>query len=227
MRQHPPRHSVAATEHPQLAETVLLRDGSEIRIRSLRPTDRAGVAALFSRLSPESRYRRFHVPKRELTHGELAFFTDVDHVRHEALAAVDPRDGSIVGVARYVQYVDRPRVAAAAFEVADEWQRRGIGAALTKRLIDRARMNELDRLTAATRWDNLPARALLRGLGFRARASGVASGEIEFELVLRSLSLGTRSGRGPNSLREPGFATRVLGPTQGPHCDIGAFELKH
>jgi RimJ/RimL family protein N-acetyltransferase len=174
---------VFATQHARFPETVRLRQGAEIEIRPLGPRDRAGVAALFSRLSSESRYRRFNAPKRELSQGELAFFTGIDHVRHEALAAVDPRDSSIVGVARYVQYVDRPRVAAAAFEVADEWQRKGIGVVLAERLLERARINGLDRLTATTRWENLPARALLRRVGFRARASWAAFGEIEFELV--------------------------------------------
>ena len=203
---------MAATERPRLPEMLVLGDGAEIRIRPLAPRDRAGVAALFSRLSAESRYRRFHVPKRELSDSELAFFTDVDHIRHEALAAVDPRDNSIVGVARYVQYVDRPRVAAVAFEVADEWQRKGIGAALAERLLDRARVNGLDRLTATTRWENPAARALLRRLGFRARATGGAC-EIEFELALHSLSLRRRSGGpGRNRLRGPGSVTRALGP---------------
>lgn len=180
---------------PQLSETLVLVDGAEIWIRPLQPGDRGAIAILFSRLSSESRYRRFLGPKPELTDHELAFFTDVDHLRHEALAAIDPRDDSIVGVARYVQYVDLPRVAAVAFEVADEWQRRGVGTALADRLLDRTRINHLDRLSATTRWDNVPARALLRRLGFRARHSGGGRGEIEFGLALQSSSPRVRSVR--------------------------------
>jgi RimJ/RimL family protein N-acetyltransferase len=146
--------------------------------------DRAGIAALFSRLSAESRHRRFLAPKHELTDRELGFFTDIDHVRHEALAAVDRRDNSVVGVARYVQYADRPLTAEVAFEVADDWQRIGIGSALVDRLIDRARTNGLDRLSARTRWENVPARALLRRLGFHARFS--EGGEVELELAIES-----------------------------------------
>src|SRR5690242_8274666 len=180
----PPTYSEAAAAQASDPEVLLLGDGTEIRIRSLMPRDRAGVAALFSRLSSESRYRRFLAPKRELSERELVFFTDVDHVMHEALAAIDQRDGSLVGVARYVQYIDTPRVAAVAFEVADERQRLGIGTALLQRLLSRARHNGLDRLSATTRWENLPARALLRRFGFRARFS--AGGELELDLALRS-----------------------------------------
>ena len=179
-----PRHSEGAAAQAPVSEALLLGDGTEIQIRPVTPADRAGVAALFSRLSSESRYRRFLAPKRELTERELVFFTDVDHLMHEALAAIDQRDGSVVGVARYVQYIDRPRVAAVAFEVADERQRLGIGMALAQRLLDRARHNGFDRLSATTRWENIPARALLRHLGFRARVS--EGGEIELDLMLGS-----------------------------------------
>jgi hypothetical protein len=146
-----------------------------------------------------------------LTERELVFFTDVDHVRHEALAAVDPRDDSILGIARYVQYVDQPRIAAVAFEVADEWQRRGVGAALTERLVERARVNGLDRLSATTRWENVPARALLRRLGFRARGS--EGGEIELDLALESLPRRRRAaGRDRHRIRGRGFLRHAFAP---------------
>ena len=137
---------------------------------------------LFARLTPESRRRRFLSPKPALTTRELAFLTDIDHLSHEAIAAVDQRDGSIVGVARYVGVADRPGVADVTVEVVDEIQNLGVGTALVARLLDRARANGITLLTATTLWDNRPARALLKRLGFRARTSH--SGEIELELEL-------------------------------------------
>jgi hypothetical protein len=80
-----------------------------------------------------------------------------------------------------------------AIEVADQWQRRGIGTALAEHLVNRARINGLDRLSATTRWENVPARALLRRLGFRARASGSGSGEIELDLALQPLPARSRA----------------------------------
>ena len=182
--QRSPGPSAVAPKRLPLSEKLRVGDGADIGIRPLSAGDRAAIAALFSRLSSESRHRRFLAPKHELTDRELGFFTDVDHVRHEALAAVDRRDNSVVGVARYVQYTDRPRVAEVAFEVADDWQRMGIGSALVDRLINRARTNDLDCLSARTRWENVPARVLLRRLGFRARLS--EGGEVELELALES-----------------------------------------
>jgi RimJ/RimL family protein N-acetyltransferase len=153
-----------------------------IHVRPLEPSDRAGLAALFTRLSPESRRQRFLGPKPRLSERELTYLTNVDHRGHEALAAVDHRDGSIVGVARYVRLTDRPGAADGAVAVADEHHGRGIGTVLVRCLIARARINGLSVLTADTLWDNRRARALLRGAGFHARRSQGAVIELELEL---------------------------------------------
>ena len=161
---------------------LVLADGTPLRFRPLGFGDRDGLAVLFARLTPESRRRRFLSPKLELTPRELMYFTDLDHVKHEAIAAVDERDGSIVGVGRYARFVDRAGVADLAVEVADELQGMGIGTVLARCTVLRARENGLTLLTATTLWENRSARALLKRLGFCARASH--RGEIEFELEL-------------------------------------------
>jgi GNAT superfamily N-acetyltransferase len=153
-----------------------------IRVRPLEPSDRAGVAGLFKRLSPESRRQRFLGPKPALSERELTYLTTVDHRWHEALAAVDRRDGSILGVARYVRDSGRPYVADGAIAVADEHQGRGIGSVLVRCLIARARVNGFSFLTASTLWENRRARALLRGAGFQARRSDGPVIELELEL---------------------------------------------
>jgi RimJ/RimL family protein N-acetyltransferase len=163
-------------------DALILGDGTRLALRPLGSGDKERITALFARLSPESRRRRYLTPKPEMSSQELAFLTDVDHVFHEAIAAVDERDGSIVGVGRYVTYRDRATVADIAVEVADELQGMGIGTALARRTLNRARANGIAVLTASTLWNNRPARALLRRLGFRARSSG--GSEISLELKL-------------------------------------------
>ena len=117
-----------------------------------------------------------------MTGRELAYLTNIDRFHHEAIAAVDPRDGSIVGVGRYVRYPDRPDVAEVGFEVADELQSMGIGTALATHIVQHARANGVAFLTATTLWDNRPARAMLRRFGFRARASQGSVIELDLEL---------------------------------------------
>ena len=80
-------------------DVVALADGTRLRLRAIEIDDRDRIAALFARLSPQSRYRRFLSPKLKLTPRELSQLTDIDHIHHVAIAAVDDRDGSIVGVA--------------------------------------------------------------------------------------------------------------------------------
>jgi RimJ/RimL family protein N-acetyltransferase len=163
-------------------DVVVLADGTRLRLRPLGSEDRHGVAALFARLSPESRYRRFLTPKRELTPTELSYLTDIDHIHHEAFAAIDQRDGAIVGVGRYAHVADRPKVADLAVEVTDELQNMGIGTALARHTVQRARDNGFSLLTATTLSENRPARALLRRFDFHARARH--GSEIELELKL-------------------------------------------
>jgi RimJ/RimL family protein N-acetyltransferase len=153
-----------------------------IRIRPLEPSDRQGLAALFKRLSSESRRQRFLGPKPTLSDRELTYLTTVDHRWHEALAAIDGRDGSIVGVARYVRVKERPGAADGAIAVADEHHGRGIGSVLVRCLIARARVNGFSVLSATTLWENRRARAMLRGLGFQARGSHGPVIELELEL---------------------------------------------
>ena len=167
-------------------ESLVVANGARISLRQVGPGDRDGMAALFARLTPESRYQRFLSPKRELTPRELTFFTDIDHLNHEAIAAVDQRDDSIVGVARYVRHPDRADVAELAIEVADAFQRMGIGTTLTSLTIQHAHANGLTSLTATTLWENHAARRLLRHHGFRARQS--RGREIEHELKLEELA---------------------------------------
>jgi GNAT superfamily N-acetyltransferase len=178
------------------ANALVLADGMWLRLRPLGCDDRDGLAALFARLSPESRYRRFLSPKPGLTPRELVYLTDTDHFHHEAIAAVDPRDGSIVGVGRYVRDRGRPGVAEVAFEVADELQSIGIGTALATHIVQRARANGVALLTAATLWDNRPARALLRRFGFRARASQGSVIELDLDLDSPSAGESHRGDRG-------------------------------
>jgi RimJ/RimL family protein N-acetyltransferase len=130
------------------AEVLVVGDGTRISLRQVRAEDRDRLAALFARLSPQSRYWRFLSPKRELTVTDLIYFTDVDHHNHEAVVAVDPRDDSIVGIARYVRDTAQAGVAEVAIEVADAFQRMGIGTALADLTMQYAHANGLRLLTA-------------------------------------------------------------------------------
>jgi RimJ/RimL family protein N-acetyltransferase len=161
---------------------MVTADGTRVTLRALAASDTAGYFDLFARMSPESRYRRFGTSKPALTRREVAYFTAIDGTDHAAIAAIDQRDGSIVGVARYVRHADRPDAAEVAIEVADALQRVGIGSALARATIERAHANGVSALTARAQWENRPARRLLHRHGFRTRRS--CRSELEYELVV-------------------------------------------
>jgi GNAT superfamily N-acetyltransferase len=165
----------------------ILPDGTKLFLRPIEAADRDRIQDLFDRLGAESRYRRYLMPKHELTESELTFLTDIDHVSHDALAAVDQRDGSFVGVVRVVRRTDRPEAADMAIEVADGLQHLGVGSFLVARILERARDIGFATLTATTLRENLAARALLRRFGFRPSLS--AGHEIELERQLTNVAL--------------------------------------
>ena len=154
----------------------------EYHVRPLGPDDRDALAVAFSRLSPESRRRRFLGPKPALSARELRWLTDLDHVRNEALAAVD-RHGDIIAVARYHAWWERADVADMAVAVIDEWQGRRIGTRLSAGVVARARANGFRLVTGTTLWENRPARKLLRRLGFRTVGADGALLDLELALA--------------------------------------------
>jgi RimJ/RimL family protein N-acetyltransferase len=128
------------------SKRVRLRDGSPVLLRQIRPEDRTRLAEGLRRLSPASRYLRFQRTVTELSDAELAYLTDVDHVDHEAIVAIDTtypeRPG--VGVARYIREPYEPTVAEAAITVADEYHGQGAGTLLLGALAARAEANGVE-----------------------------------------------------------------------------------
>lgn len=129
-------------------QSVRIRDGSRVEVRPIEPDDKDALRAAFDRLSVQSRYERFMSPLDQMTPSMLRYFTEVDHVDHEALVAFDPDSGRLIGVARYVRDDKDPETAEAAITVADDWHGRGLGTALLHELADTARSNDVKRFSA-------------------------------------------------------------------------------
>ena len=161
---------------------MVLRDGSKVLVRRVQRSDAPLLADGFSRLSAESRRRRFLARKDQLSPAELRYFTDIDHHDHEALGALDHTDGRGVGVARYVRDPTDPQAAEIAVTIIDDWQGRGLGTELLARLSDRARAAGICRFTALVAADNQAMTALLRGLG--AELVHREPGALEYEVPL-------------------------------------------
>jgi RimJ/RimL family protein N-acetyltransferase len=170
--------------------TVELRDGRTVLIRPIAPDDKELLNDAFLRLSEESRRRRFLTPATELTAEDLHYLTEVDHHRHEAVVAIDPAEGRLVGSARYVQVPGEREAAEVAVAVADDWQRRGVATALLAGLSVRARENGVERFRAYVASDNSVVLDALERAGATSRRS--EAGEIEFNVEVPQEDLGDR-----------------------------------
>ena len=144
--------------------TVELPDGTSVPYRAIAPDNAAALQRFHHRLSERSIYLRFFGAKPEMSDRKAGYFTNVDGKDRFALVALDPeREGEIVAVASFDREgeTDRAEYAAA---VADEWQGRGLGLALTRRLIEAALKRGIGVLTGIVLFENKRMLNLLRDL---------------------------------------------------------------
>jgi GNAT superfamily N-acetyltransferase len=149
------------------ARSVQSRYVHGIVIRPLRDGDADTVLAVFHRLGPDSRRRRFGGAKTQLSPAELEVLARVD-AGHHVLVAYANGDARPAGLARLVRDGSAAEVA---FEVAEEQQGRGIGTALAEALAADARAAGIGELHATLAGDNTCAMSLLARMSSRLRAT--------------------------------------------------------
>ncbi|MBW3578722.1 MAG: GNAT family N-acetyltransferase [Actinobacteria bacterium] len=163
---------------------VVLRDGSRAELRPILPEDKDTLRRGFEELSPRSRYLRFHTNLPELTPGQLAYLTEVDHEDHEAWVAFDLDDPQTpgMGVARYVRLADEPTVAEAAVTVVDAYQRRGLGTVLLQVLADEARRHGIEVFRSYVLADNDAMLEMLQALGGEVTGRDARVVQVDLEI---------------------------------------------
>jgi acetyltransferase len=146
-------------------------DGSMFNIRPIRPEDEPEFVRFHSTLSDESVYRRYFFLinlESRVRHERLTRMCFIDYDRQMALIAERSRAASgneIVGVARLIKSPGTNQAEVAVL-VSDAFQKRGIGSALVKRLIEFARDEKLELLTASYLAENQAIQKLFKSQGF-------------------------------------------------------------
>ena len=124
-----------------------------------------------ARLSDESRYRRYHGVKGDLTRGDLRRLTEVDGVTHVACVAVDAAD-EIDAVGRVVADPDG-RHAELAVVVADDRRGEGLGARVARAAMAAFYVQgHPGPVMAVVQSDNYRALRLFSGLGAHTARTG-------------------------------------------------------
>ena len=95
------------------------RIGTQVSVRVAAPRDRERLRTMFSRVSSETIYRRFHIPYPDVPERTLALMLDVDH--HDKVSLVAVAEAEIVGHAMYARLGDSGE-AEMAIIVEDGWQ---------------------------------------------------------------------------------------------------------
>jgi acetyltransferase len=165
-------------------QIVELRDGTRALIRPIGPSDRKRLKEGFESASAESIFLRFLAPQPRLSSSQLEYLTAIDHVRHEALIAVDPDTGQSFGTARYIRNDDNPGTAEFAVGVGDRWMRIGLGTALLSALILRAREVGVIQFTGLIHPDNTAIRRLVEKVAgpYETRLAGQGAMELTVDL---------------------------------------------
>ena len=166
------------------AVDVILRDGRTLRLRPPRREDAEALLEFFRSLSEQSLYLRFHgFPSLEPRLVEPLL--DPDWIERGALLgtlADDDGGEQVVAVANYVRLRD-PVAAEAAFAVADEHQRRGIGTRLLERLAERAAEVGIERFVAEVMADNRSMLGVFGAVGFELTRE-LEGGEVEVQFPI-------------------------------------------
>jgi acetyltransferase len=162
-----PRHLIIAPYPNQYESDLMLKDGTPVLLRPMRPEDEPLVSEFLGKCSEETIYFRYFRLIKRWTHEMLIRFTQNDYDREIGLMALGQPPGPevMMGVSRLVMAADRS-TAEFAVIVADPWQGKGLGPRLVERVMDIAREQGVKRLTADVLPQNQPMLEMGRRLGF-------------------------------------------------------------
>lgn len=128
----------------ELEADVVLRDGSTVRVRPVRPDDGPAIRSFLERLSPESiAFRFFGQPSLDWV---TAWSVNVDYSDRVALVVESGTPLTIIAHAAYIR--ENEERAEVAFMVADAWQGKGISTLLLAHLAAVAERHGITTFTA-------------------------------------------------------------------------------
>ena len=178
--------TASAVNYPPQYETRRsFKDGLELFIRPIRPSDEEMMRRLFYTFSDESKYLRYFTNIRTMPHKNMQKYVNIDYKNALALVAILQRGNAerIVAEARFAAYPGSNEFDMA-FLVDEEFQGKGIASFMLEYIIRIAKERGVTLLTA----DVLPQNKKMLGVFERASLKPVlrpedGSVKVEFHLA--------------------------------------------
>jgi acetyltransferase len=154
----------------QYKSRLTLKNGREVFLRPILPSDESLILDLASRLSSDSLYLRFLSHINALPDDLLFQLTHVNYENSFALAAVI-REGekeAIIAVARYC-YEPKGNVTDCAIVVRDDWQHYGLGKFLLAKIFTIGKEHGISRFASIIDPANHIMKRILREQGYAVK----------------------------------------------------------
>ena len=171
-----------------LERTWQAADGTEVRLRPLRPDDLDRELKFLAGLSEQTLYLRLHYTATEISRENAARLLELDYRDTIAFGALvgSPPDDTLIGVSRYAR-IDGSDQAECAIVVTDAWHGRGVGTELMRSLGLAAQRSGIRALIGASLAENQRIHAWARRFGFDVRTEPNSGGQVRVTLDLSSL----------------------------------------
>jgi acetyltransferase len=167
-----PRHLIIAPYPNQYEHDWMLRDGTPVLLRPMRPEDEPLVSAFLQKCSNETIFFRYFRFVKQWTHEMLIRFTQNDYDREVGIMALGQPPGPeiMMGVSRLYMDADHATGEFAVI-VGDPWQGKGLGPKLVEQVIAIARDQGVKVLYGDVLTQNQPMLDLAKKVGFKIRRS--------------------------------------------------------
>ncbi len=158
--------------YPFRLEEEMVIDGQAVTLRPAKPVDERRIQEHFYSLNKEDVVARFFHEKTTFVRDEVAEVSQIDYVKDLTLVALvgEFGFGRVIAVAEYL-LLPAQNLAEVAFSVDRQWQGKGLGKLMIRKLADAARENGIAGLVAYTSPENQGMIRLFRSLPYQVRTA--------------------------------------------------------
>jgi acetyltransferase len=173
----------------QYAAPWLMKDGTRVMIRPIRPEDETLMYAFHASLSERTVTMRYLSPlllSARVTHERLARMTHNDYDREIALVAEAEENGqdAILGVARLSKLHGTDEEARFTMLINDAYQGKGLGRELLERILSIGREEKIKKILALMSPENEVMKKLLQSAGFASFEADAENGLVKAQIEL-------------------------------------------